>query len=371
MQPAIVDQRTASLPPSILKFLLEPELLQRRCWQFGTDAGVVHAPFLRLLEGGRLGGYHHPNEHFWRLADGCLQILDLAERVSTVFASVEIDTSGRLRFSGLYRDGIAVHVLQEREPLGQPADHTQLDLISRSQKRRKNLVVLRADENSVHGNWERDITDAERNWDLCISFYGKEESFPPNDFAEYAVLQNKERKFEAIKTLIHRDSFLWDYDYFIFPDDDLEMRWSDMNMLFAISREFDLHLAQPSLHPASFINYHNTKQDPKYLLRFVSMVEIMAPIFSKAALQACIHTFDFNRSAFGIDYVWSKIVEGPITKIAIIDKVAVLHGRPTGSRYDLSAYMAEGRQLSEQYGKWWISWIAEYGGILEWVVDRR
>jgi hypothetical protein len=224
--------------------------------------------------------------------------------------------------------------------------------------------VLCANEQSLHTSWLRDIHDRDRSWDLCIAFYGAAENFPPKDFAEYACLQSRQPKFIALKNLMHRGSVLWTYDYIMFPDDDLQMKWSDLNILFNICSEYDLQLAQPSLDPDGVINYQNSKQKPDFLLRFMTMVEVMAPIFSRESLMRCIHTFDLNRSGHGIDYAWTKLVDGPLTRIAVIDRVAVRHTRPTGHSYDLDAAIDEGYTISDRFGFLDQYTMRELGGIL-------
>ena len=193
---------------------------------------------------------------------------------------------------------------------------------------------------------------------------GSTETFPPDDFSEYACLQNRQRKFTALKALMHKGSVLWNYDYVMFPDDDLQMTWSDLNIMFNLCSEYQLQLAQPSLHPDSVINYENSRQKPGFLLRFVTMVEVMAPIFSNQALRSCIHTFDLNESGYGIDYAWTKLVDGPLTKIAVIDRVAVRHTRPTGNNYNLKAAIDEGYETSDKFGFLDQYAMRELGGIL-------
>jgi hypothetical protein len=349
-----------------LKIVLDQDQLQGRCWRFGNDSGEVYAPFLRFVRGGRLTGYSHANEHGWTIRDDRVVLLDEAGRLSTVFDRCSIGNDGRFLLKGYHRDGITLHLLQEIPSGGGPASYSDdARLIQRrSAGTRRNLVVLRANEQSLHTSWAQDVPEQERSWDLCISYYGKPENFPPQDFSEYASLQHLDRKFIALKKLMHKDSVLWAYDYVMFPDDDLQMKWSDLNVLFEVCREYELQLAQPSLDPTGVVNYESTRQNSKYLLRFVSMVEIMAPVFSMAALRVCIHTFDFNLSGFGIDYAWSRLVDGPLTKIAIVDKVAVLHTRPSGKSYDYDAAIAEGHVVSKRYGHQDRYAVRELGGIL-------
>ncbi len=335
-----------------LQIVLNADQLLSRCWRFGHDQTFIYAPYLRFGEGGRLIGYRHGNENSWAIRSGKLALLDEAGTPSTVFDNMLLGADGRLVLEGLHRNGQTTHFLREIEAGGGPLPYApDVRLIQRRPiGRRRNLIVLRANEESLHPNWIRDLDEDDRSWDLCVSYYGSAETFPPPDFSEYACLQNQDRKFTALRKLMHRGSVLWDYDYIMFPDDDLQMKWSDLNILFSTCREYQLQLAQPSLDPNSVINHKSSKQKPDCLLRFVTMVEIMAPIFANPALRACIHTFDLNESGYGIDYAWSKLVDGPLTKIAVIDRVAVEHTRPTGRSYDLEAAIDEGYATADKFG---------------------
>jgi hypothetical protein len=326
----------------------------------------VYAPLLRFGKGGRLIGYRHANENSWTILDGRVALLDEAGLPSTIFDRSSIGLDGRLRLEGRHRDGVIMHFLSEVDFGDSPAPYSQhIKLIQRQLVGgRRNLVVLRANEQSLHTSWTRDIQDLDRSWDLCISYYGEAETFPPDDFSEFACLQNRQRKFVALKALMHKGSVLWSYDYIMFPDDDLQMRWSDLNIMFNICSEYELQLAQPSLDEDSVINYENSKQKPDFLLRFVTMVEVMAPIFSNTALRSCIHTFDLNQSGYGIDYAWTKLVDGPLTKIAVIDRVSVRHTRPTGNSYDLREAIDEGYEVSDKFGFLDQYTMRELGGIL-------
>jgi hypothetical protein len=340
--------------------------LRQRSWCFGHSESVVYAPLVRFGAGGRLIGYRHANENSWAILNGRVALLDEAGLPSTIFDRSSIGLDGRMRLEGRHRDGAIIHFLREVDFGEGPAPYApHIRLIQRQPVgRRRNLVVLRANEESLHTSWVRDIQDQDRSWDLCISYYGKPETFPPEDFSEFACLQHRQRKFAALKSLMHKGSILWHYDYIMFPDDDLQMKWSDLNILFNICSEYELQLAQPSLDPDSVINYDNSKQKPEFLLRFVTMVELMAPIFSNQALRSCIHTFDLNESSYGIDYAWTKMIDGPLTKIAVIDRVSVLHTRPTGNNYDLKAAIDEGYETSDKFGFLDQYSMRELGGIL-------
>lgn len=352
------EQETIDLPG----FRLSPDVLTDRTWCLSNGRGGVFAPYVRLLPNGRVTGEQLPDARRWALEDGRLALWDDLGRKATSLSQTGIGRDGRLRLAGVSRDGAAWE-MEEIEPLRDMADAEDVALISRGPPTgRRYLVVLRANEQSLHTQWARDIDDSDRTWDLCISFYGKESSFTPEGWQEYSVLQNKERKFIAIQKLFYPQSPLWAYDYVMFPDDDLMMTWRDINIMFEICREYELDLAQPSLHHDGVINYHETKQNKNFLLRYLSMVEAMAPIMSQGALRVCLPTFSLNETAWGIDYAWSKLVAGPATRIAIIDKVTVLHTRFTGVNYPLEVAYQEGLAAASRFGPFTYT-IKELGGV--------
>ena len=347
-----------------VNFRFRAEDLYDRVWSFGNGEGTTYAPYFCLRPNGKIAGYRHENECFWDVRDGHVVLLDELEVPTTVFDQVEIDEDGRFTLIGRFRDGAIIHVLREIPPPDSPNSLPAHELIQRRPANRRNLVILRANEESLHRSWDRDLADEHRSWDLCVSFYGRDENFPLDDFSEYTILQNDGKKFPSLKQLLQPDSPFWRYEYFLFPDDDIQMRWSDINTMFGVCREFNLDIAQPSLHPSGVINWPATRQKPEYVLRFVSIVEAMIPLMSRTALRACVHTFGLSQSGWGVDYIWSRVVGGPMTRIAVIDKVAVVHTRPTGTNYDFEAARREGRAVSYIYGLTEIGLCREYGGIL-------
>jgi hypothetical protein len=137
----------------------------------------------------------------------------------------------------------------------------------------------------------------------------------------------------------------------MFPDDDLDMSWSDINTAFLSMSAWDLRIAQPALRDGSHISYGATRQDHAYHVRFTSMVEVMIPMMARDILVECLGTFGLTDSAFGIDYVWPKITGVRPHQIGIIDDVAVLHTRPIATNYDIRPAYKEGDALCALYGK--------------------
>lgn len=67
---------------------MNPADITARIWRYGpAEGGALGSLVFR--EDGRIGGYLHPNEAFWRMADGALEILDAAGAPSRRFLASE------------------------------------------------------------------------------------------------------------------------------------------------------------------------------------------------------------------------------------------------------------------------------------------
>lgn len=354
--------------------LLTPEELLRRAWTFGVRGQPPQARYVRLLADGRIAGFDpgNVNEKRWRLDEGRLRFLDAWDRVTTAFDEAGADADGRLALHGDFRmppEGVP-HTLQEipvLEVLAPPEGGPHLERRTNT-PRRRNLVVLRGNETSLHHQWRRDMVDEDRNWDLLVSFYGDPALFDAPDFAEYRILQPKKRKFAPIHDLFHEGSPLWAYDHIFFPDDDLMMTWRDVNEMFAICRDYKLQLAQPALDQSGFITHPITGRQWPFILRFTSFVEVMAPIFSSDALRACVATFKDSAGDFGLDNTWPKLLGDPRTGVAVIDKTPIVHTRPAGGAYDIGGALREGDELQRRYDAH--NRHIEYGHILLQPLNR-
>ena len=322
-------------------------------WSFSSN-GDVHAPYLKFRSDGRIAGHEHPDETGWTVRDRSIVLLDERGRASVMFDRGRMIDDGKRVLLGrkLFREQRSYELVETTPPHVGQRPHRPAELIRRrGTPPRRNLVILRANEASLHTAWTVDVDEEDRSWDLCTSFYGAPDNFPVDDFGEYAALQRDERKFQALRSLLISNPDLMNYQFFMFPDDDIAMSWSDVNACFHAMQRWGFELAQPSLHRDGVINYENTRQDTRYHVRFTSMVEVMIPIMSRAALLACLPTFDLTRSGFGIDYAWAKILGGDKRQIGIIDDVAVIHTRATGTSYDMRAAYDEGDALSARYGR--------------------
>ena len=339
---------------------LSREDVLSRVWVFGTEDHAF-ARQLRLLPDGRISGYTHPNEHSWRLDRDRVLFLDVADRVTSAFDRMTRDAAGRLTLCSelfMLRETTR-HQSLAPDASGFPLD-TRVVGVSPGQRRR-NLVLLFANGNSLHHEWPRDIEADERSWDLCVSFYGDAAQYGDLGIAEFSSLQTGIRKCRAAHAAFGQGSALWNYDRVWLADDDLMIGWRDINALFAISANFGFAISQPALAAGSEVTHDITRQQEGLLLRTTSFVEAMAPCFSRDALALCMPVFDRQVLGWGSDHVWPKLIGPPYGRMAIIDAVPMLHTRPLARSYSWDAAKAEEHALLAAYGL--APDVREYGRI--------
>ncbi len=112
-----------------------------------------------------------------------------------------------------------------------------------SSAKRPYLVIVRTGEQSIHKRWPKDLISQDRNWDLLISHYGKNEPGCPD--AEVIIRQGG-FKYCACFRLFQDMTWLDQYRAVCFCDDDIMTSWSTLNRVFEIFDQYELALAQPS-----------------------------------------------------------------------------------------------------------------------------
>jgi hypothetical protein len=186
------------------------------------------------------------------------------------------------------------------------------------------LIICRAGDNSLHKQW---IRDASRNFDIYISYFGSIENKYRSDANHYD--ETKGPKWPILHKIISENAELvQQYDAIWFPDDDLAIDTADINRMFNLFSALQLSLAQPALTTNSHISHHGLMVQDNTLARYVNFIEVMAPIFSKPALQRLGETFAQSHSGWGLDYLWPVLLN--YENMAILDATPVIHTRPVG-----------------------------------------
>jgi hypothetical protein len=125
----------------------------------------------------------------------------------------------------------------------------------------------------------------------------------------------------------------WAYRYIVILDDDIYLRPGELSRFFELCDSQQLYLAQPALQWLTHTTLNALVRNPVCTLRRVSFVEVMAPCFSSAALESLLHTFQWTKSTWGIDWAWAALLEGQ-QPLYVVDAVTMQHtrtgnGRPT------------------------------------------
>ena len=325
-----------------------------RVWHYSIAGNMPHGNYVRLFADNTAGGCLRDSVTRWACDGEALHLHDArGDRVMRFDRLAHHPTLGlRLIGNSTRRSDAGPRVLAEFAPARNLSPRPiNLDWhIDPRRDRRKNLVLIGANEQSLHHQWPRDIPDAERTWDLGVIFYGRAETYPPPGPPDVSVLLPKSAKFPALHAVLHDGSALWAYEHIWLPDDDIRISWSGIARMFDICARFGLALAQPALTPESFVAHPLTRRRAGSFLRFVRFVEGMAPVFSRDALRVAVSTFDGAGVGWGLDHVWPKLLGEPDDGLAIIDHVAMTHTRPVAGRYSAVRAAWEMARLMASYG---------------------
>ena len=133
-------------------------------------------------------------------------------------------------------------------------------------------------------------------------------------------------------------NFLTEYSHIWLPDDDLAANAEDISKLFDIAERHGLDVCQPSLTWDSYFSHFITLNNKRFLLRYSNLVEVMAPLLTAETLKSMLPLFDRgSRFGWGLDYIWTRIMDNPFQRSAIVDAVAVSHLRAISTGFRIFA----------------------------------
>lgn len=187
---------------------------------------------------------------------------------------------------------------------------------------RKNILISAVGKKAFEICKEWYMND--RNYDIMLIYYDNDGFEDFMYISDYLIL-NKGFKYPLIYQLFNKDlGLLLKYEYFFFPDDDVRMTSGDINELFYFSKSQQISVCQPSLYPKNF-TWPITQHNPDTIFRYVSMVEIMCPLFSRDALEKCLPSFLESNSGWGLEVAWYRLLGSREYMFAIYDLVIAKH----------------------------------------------
>ena len=185
-----------------------------------------------------------------------------------------------------------------------------------------NLVLGVVGDTSLHKEW---LSGDTHDYDLFLVYYGDLGDRYRRDAMYYDFA--KGTKFLIVDQIFNKHRDLFDrYDAVLIPDDDICMTARDINRFFDIFHRYKLQVAQPAI--IGWQSLPITAPSFGTILRYVRCVEIMTPCFSREALVRCQPSFTENKTNWGIDWLWWKMLGEPRDKVAVVDDVVAIHTRP-------------------------------------------
>lgn len=176
------------------------------------------------------------------------------------------------------------------------------------------------------GDFAGDFTNPARLFDLAVNDWtGSGKFSKAADQAEYKFAETG-HKWPTIARLLPR---LPCYRFYAFIDEDIDVSADTLNSLFRTGELFGLQIFQGALSPRSHFSHDVSRVQPGSYLRATTFVEIMAPIFSAAALEKCAATFTLSELGWGLEYLWNDILRSQ--GMAIVDQFPITHIRPVQS----------------------------------------
>lgn len=205
--------------------------------------------------------------------------------------------------------------MQKEHSTGDSTPHTDL------------VITCVGSDLSYHTQW----CGESRTFDLMLLDYANKSAEYRSQSEYYLAVTGF--KLENIAHALHtHPELLEQYEYIWLPDHDLFCRSSDCTALFSLVREFKLDVAQPAVQ--GFAYHPITRFVPESRMRLVNFIEMMCPLFKSSILKKILPFFTYNRSGYGIDWLWSTRLGEQ--RLGIIDEVQVIHSKPvvnTGEYY--------------------------------------
>ncbi|MBN9222092.1 MAG: hypothetical protein J0I79_29480 [Mesorhizobium sp.] len=233
---------------------------------------------------------------------------------------------------------------------------------------RRNLVIVRAGNNSLHQGWGAENPQCE--FDLIVSYYGSDPSIfrqPHENRVDY-----KGGKWDGIHALLRQQPELLDrYRYVWLPDDDIEADRATIEAMFENMHRLGLHVAQPALTLDSYYSHLPFLRCKSFEFRFIDKIEIMAPCLRADVLAKALPLFEHSMSGFGIDSLWTRLAAQNYGTSAVFDALPVRHTRPVGTHLALEMLKsgrtaeAEHDQLARRYR------FGEFFPVSYEAVDRK
>lgn len=176
------------------------------------------------------------------------------------------------------------------------------------------------------GDFAGDFTNPSRLFDLAVNDWTGAGKFSREaEKAEFTFAETG-HKWPTIAKILPK---LPAYKFYAFIDEDIDVSAEALNNLFKTGELFGLTVYQGALALRSHYSHDFTRVQQGSYLRPSTFIEIMAPFFSREALEKCAPTFTMSELGWGLEYLWNDILRSQ--GMAIVDKFTMTHIRPVQS----------------------------------------
>ena len=193
---------------------------------------------------------------------------------------------------------------------------------------RSTLVVVRAPKCASVMSWIFELVDV-GVVDLAISTY--KDADVGDNLAQHIRFSHHfvGGKWIALFDFFTQHPELLDrYEYFWFPDDDIEATPQVAREFLSISQEERFALSQPALSADSYYAHRLTLANPRFKFRRTNFVELMLPLMRSVFLKRVLPLFAGRHAALGLDFFWHQLTDDPLNDVAIVDATPMGHYRP-------------------------------------------
>jgi len=229
--------------------------------------------------------------------------------------------------------------------------------------RKRNLVVVRAGQDSLHRAWHAGA-GPEPGFDLLVAAYDRSAMDDDRDHVTHIEIPGTKVAGWGNLFAAH-PGLLEHYDAIALIDDDIETTIAAINRCFDLGRDYNLAIWQPGLSADSYITYAASLANQRFDLRFVNYIEMMCPFFSAEMLKATVPLFSLGFES-GIDLIWCSLARERGWDCAVIDGIAVKHTRPVGQKKQQNGFSG-GRVYEDDihaclklFDMTWPSWVASH-----------
>ena len=201
---------------------------------------------------------------------------------------------------------------------------------------KKNLIISVIGRPEHYKTWFDGPADL-CNYDVILIVYNN--LIIPDEIKERCLFVEYRPgfKFQIINELFKNKINIDDYEYFLFPDDDIEMSSYIINNLFQEMKNCNIQIMQPAINDyGKFFIWHNVlykREGIDYHESFI--IEVMVPLMSRPFLQKFLSLYDFNYTELGCDVIWSKMAADQGIGMYVCDKYSCDHcGEQTNENND-------------------------------------